>query len=291
MKALLDRYAALRAPEGGGNGGGEGGGNGGGGNGDGDGSGGALTLPDGFPDQFKGSTLEESLGKLLGGFTETNTRMEGLRTKLGQLPKAPDKPDAYTYEPSERVKPFVGDIAKDPVFGQARTAFHKHGVSQDQFAGIMEDLYAPLIEQGLISQPFNPKAEVDTFMTANGLDRTGAQAALVEAESFAKGLGAQLKGVPEALKPDVQAALISLTDTAAGNVLLRALSGRLQENGIRIAGESTVQGEISADELKKLDADPRIDPRNREHKDPDKRFDPALRARYDAAYQKQSAGR
>ena len=78
--------------------------------------------------------------------------------------------------------------------------------------------------------------------------------------------------------------LASLTDTAEGNALLTALSARLSENGIRIAGDRVQQGQLTASDLQKLDADPRIDPRNRDNPDPNKRFDPDLRKRYDAGY-------
>ena len=135
----------------------------------------------------------------------------------------------------------------------------------------------------LKGEPFNPAKEIKTFQSAYGLDGAGTQAALVEAEGFAKGLTAQLK-VPEAMKEGVGALLLGLTDTAEGNILLRALSSRLSENGIRVSGEGGQQGSLSAADLAKLDTDPRIDPRNRENKDPAKRFDPDLRKRYDAAY-------
>ncbi|WFE91738.1 hypothetical protein K1718_10365 [Roseibium porphyridii] len=85
------------------------------------------------------------------------------------------------------------------------------------------------------------------------------------------------------MKADVQALLVSLTDTAAGYFLLQGLSGRLNENGIRVSGEGGSQGQLTDDDVKKLHADPRIDPRNRSHPDPDKRYDPELRKRYDEA--------
>ncbi len=86
------------------------------------------------------------------------------------------------------------------------------------------------------------------------------------------------------MNDQVSATLLDLTNTAAGNFLLQGLSGRLQENGIRISGEGGQQGALTKDDLKKLDSDPRIDPRNREHPDRDKRYDEDLRRRYDAAY-------
>lgn len=275
MRDLLARYRPVFAPEGG-TGAGDGGGDGGGG--------GGFAYPEGFPDQFKGATIEESFGKLFGGYTETHGRMEGLRTKLAGLPHAPEKPEAYTYTPSEKLKPWFSDIDKSPVFAQARTAFHKHGVPQEAFAGIIEDLYAPLAEQGLLAAPYDPAAEVRSFMEHTGLDKQHATEALTNADAFAKGLSAQLSGVPEKLKPDVDALLLSLTDSAAGNVLLRAISGRLAESGIRIGGTSTMQGQLTEADLKKLDGDPRIDPANRDHTDPAKRYDPELRRRYEDAY-------
>lgn len=256
-----------------------GGGGGGGGN-----ESGAWSPPQGLPSEFAGASADETLGKLLGGYTDLNTRFGGMREKLSKMPSAPEKPDMYSFEPGDNLKPFFGDLEKDPAFASARTAAHKHGLSQEQFAGFISDVYSPLVEQGVLSAPFDPAGELKTFSSATGLDNKGTQEALVANETFAKGLSAQLKDVPEALKNDVNGMLMALTDTAAGNVLLRALSGRLAENGIRISGDGGPQGALTADDLKKLDTDPRIDPRNRDHKDPNQRFDESLRKQYDEAY-------
>lgn len=260
---------------------GGGGGGGGGGN-----DGGAWSAPEGLPSEFSGASADEALGKLLGGYTDLNTRFGGMREKLSKMPSAPEKAEMYTFEPAENLKPYFGDLSQDKYFEAAKSAAHKHGLSQDQFAGFVSDIYSPLVEQGLISAPFDPAAELKSFSTATGMDNKATHEALTANETFANGLTAQLKDVPESMKNDVGALLAGLTDTAAGNVLLRALSGRLAENGIRIGGEGGQQGDLTADDLKKLDADPRIDPRNRDHKDPSQRFDEDLRKRYDAAYQR-----
>jgi hypothetical protein len=260
---------------------GEGLGNGGNGGGDG---GGGWSAPQGLPTEFVGSNADETLGKMVAGYTDLNTRFSGMRDKLAKMPSAPEKPDLYQFEPDDKLKPYFGDVSKSPVFNHARAAAHKHGLSQDQFSGFIADVYSPLVDQGVLARPFDPAGELKSFQTATGLDQRGAQEALVAAETFAKGLTTQLKDVPEALKNDVGAMLIAMTDTAAGNVLLRALSGRLSENGIRISGEGGGEGAMTADDLKKLDTDPRIDPRNRDHKDPNQRFDESLRKRYDEGY-------
>ena len=85
------------------------------------------------------------------------------------------------------------------------------------------------------------------------------------------------------MKEEVQATLVALTDTAAGNFLLQGLSARLQENGIRIGGEGGGEGVLTRDDLKILDDDPRIDPCNRDNPEKDQRYGEDLRKRYDAA--------
>lgn len=270
MFRLLTKYKPVFEAEGLGGGGG--------------GSGDGWTAPQGLPAEFAGSNADETLGKLLGGYNDLNTRFGGMRDKLSKMPAAPEKPDMYTFEPGDNLKPFFGDISQDPAFASARNAAHKHGLSQEQFAGFISDVYSPLVEQGVLAAPFDPASELKTFQSATGMDQRATQEALVATETFAKGLINQLKDVPEALKNDVSAMLLGMTDTAAGNVLLRALSGRLSENGIRVEGHGGGEGALTADDLKKLDSDPRIDPRNRDHEDPKKRFDEGLRKRYDEAY-------
>lgn len=248
---------------------------------------GAWTPPQGIPQEYLGASADETLGKLLGGFNEVNTRFSGLREKLATMPKPPASPDEYKWEPGEKFKPwFNRDLSEDPAMKAARVALHKHGIPADKFGPIIEDIYGPMIEAGALPAPFDPAKEVKDFMEGFKLDRTAATKALTDAETFAKGLGSQLKDVPEPLKERVNTLLLSLTDTAEGNTLLRALSGRLAENGIRIAGEAGQAGALTESDLRRLDADPRIDPRNRDHPDAARRFDPELRARYDDAYKR-----
>lgn len=285
MRNLIERY--LRPPrESDGGAGGAGGGDPGAG-----GGGGGWTPPEGLPADLAGANADETLARLLPAYTEASTRMNGLRTQVAQMPKAPDSIDAYTFDPDEKLKPYFEGFDQDPAWKHAREAALAAGVSKDQLSKLVTGIYGPMAEAGLIAPPFNPSKEIDTFMTAGGFDRAGAQSALTEAETFAKGLAGQLKGVPENVKAEAEAMLMTMTDTAAGNFLLRAISGRLAENGIRIAGDGVGQGALTEADLKKLDADPRIDPANRNHADPAKRYDEDLRRRYDEAYRNLPAKR
>lgn len=244
---------------------------------------GTWTPPEGIPAEFVGSSADETLAKLLPAYTETHSRAEGLRTKVAQMPTRPDTSDAYTFDPGDKLKPWFGDLNSDPIWGHTRKAAHEAGLSQDQLQKFVSGVYGPMVDEGLLATPYDPATELKTFMSESGLDQNGVEQALLNNEAFAKGLSSQLKGVSENMKPEIQALLVSLSDTAAGNVLLRALSGRLAENGIRISGESGGNGVLTAEDVKKLHTDPRIDPRNRNHSDPDKRFDEDLRKRYDEA--------
>lgn len=261
----------------------EGEGAGGGGTGGTGGTGGEWKAPDGLPAEFAGKDPAETVGKLFTGYQQLNTRFEGLRTDLAKRPAAPGKPEEYTFNPSDKVKPFFPDAANNKFLGHAKTVFHKHGIPDQAFGGIIGDMYEGLLEAGVLTSPFDPKSEVTSFAKAFGLDVAGATTALTEADTFAKGLLGQLKDIPADLKEGVEATMASLTDTAAGNALLRALSARLADSGIRVPSDSTgnPNGPLGDDDLNKLTADPRIDPRNRNHADVNRRFDETLRKRYD----------
>ncbi|MHA7968985.1 hypothetical protein [Rhizobium sp. CAU 1783] len=252
------------------------------------GDGPSWKAPDGIPPELIGGTADETLTKLVGAYSDLDKRASGLREKLSKLPSAPAKPDEYAFAPGDDLKDYFGDLTKDPVFNQAKQAAHKYGMSQEQFAGFINETFGPLAKEGLLIKPYDPQTEVKGYMTATGLDAKAATAALDANLVFAKGISEQLQ-LPETLKADAQAQLIAMTDTAVGNALLSAISARFNDIGIRVGGEGGAAGELTEADLRKLDVDPRIDPRNRGHKDPNQRYDEALRTRYDAAYQKLAA--
>lgn len=286
---LMGSLAPVWNGAGGGAGAGAGSGTGVGAGGAGDGGAGASgqaawTPPQDLPAEFAGKDVGETFGKLFDGYKQLNTRAEGLRTQLATRPGAPATPEDYTFAPDEKLKPYFAEPDKDPILGFAKQAAHKHGISNAAFQPFIADIYGQAIEAGLIQAPYDPATEVNSYMQIAGVDKMTAQQQLLEADGFANGLAKQLK-VPEAAQKDVAAALVALTDTAAGNIALRALQARLAESGIRIAGEVTPPaGPMSREQLRTLGADPRIDPANKNHPDADKRFDPDLRKRYDDGY-------
>lgn len=237
-----------------------------------------------MPAEFVGADAAETVNKLFPAFTAANTRAEGLRADLAKRPSAPGKAEDYTFNFNEKIAPYFPDPANNKAMGFARQAFHKHGLSPQQAQGIIDDIYGPMAEGGFLQPAFNPQNEVKAFAQHHQLDDAGAASALAETESFSKGLLGQLN-IPAELREGAQAELAALTDTAGGNALLRALSKRLADSGIRVPNESSggQGGPLSDADVDKLTADPRIDPRNNNHQDAAKRYDPELRKRYDAA--------
>ena len=251
------------------------------------GGGGSWTPPEGLPADFAGATAEETVTKLFGGFQELNTRAEGLRTKLAGMPKIPDNADGYSFEPSDKTKPYFGDLAGNPLFDLARESAHAAGLPAEGFSKFLENFYGQGAEKGIITAPYDPASEVDSYIKTTGVDRSQATARLEANLTFANGLAEQMIAqinAPDEVKAGVKAQMVALTDTAAGNMLIDQLQARFNDLGFKVGGESTVQGALSKEDLRKLDSDPRIDPKNRENPDPAKRFDPELRKRYDAAY-------
>lgn len=297
MRLFQSRYFGLGDASGGGGDGGQGGGqqgagdqgNQGGGQGGNQagqqGSGDTWQPPQGLPADFVGKDANETISKLFAGYTELDGRAAGLREKISKLPAAPKTPDEYTFAPEGDLKNYFGDVANDPLLKSSRIAAHKLGMSNEQFSGFITEAISPLVKEGILPAPYDPAKEIETFSTANGYDKKRAAEVLAANETFANGLGEQLtSAVPEAMRPQVKAAIVALTDTAAGMQLLSALSARFNDIGIKVGGEQSGNGAITDADLKKLDGDPRIDPANRNHTDPNRRFDPDLRKRYDEAY-------
>lgn len=280
MMKLLGSVAPVWEDEGGGAGaGGAGGGAGGAG------GAGEWKAPEGMPVDLVGKDAAETLGKVWASHGALSTRADGLRTELAQRPGPGKSADEYVFAPDEALKPFFPDVAKDPILPFAREAFHKAGVPTAAFQPIISEIYNKAIAAGVLQAPYSPAAEIQSFMEKSGVsDKAMAQQQLGEAEQFATGLAKQLQ-VPKGMEKDAEAVLVALTDTAAGNIVLRSLMARLKTSGINIPLDSQAAGggALTAAEARALGSDPRIDPRNRDKQDPNVRFDPALRQRYDDA--------
>ncbi|MCJ8143818.1 hypothetical protein MKI84_12915 [Ancylobacter sp. A5.8] len=223
-----------------------------------------IYRPDGLSDDLAGASDRETIDKLYGAFKGATTPGE-----------AKDYIVAWDGDHKDALTGAFGN-ADDPLYSAARDAAVKHGIPPKAFAGLMTDVFGPALANGVLPPPFNPAAEIEAFGKAIGVtDKNALTREVTERQSWATGLGKQL-----GLSADEQMAFDVLTDTAAGLGLVDKFRGLLGGEGIKVEGGSAPAGAgLSKDELHKLDSDPRIDPDSRT-------FDPGLRKRYDAAYQK-----
>ncbi|MBL4693516.1 MAG: hypothetical protein JKY92_09340 [Magnetovibrio sp.] len=244
--------------------------------------GGEFAVPDGFPDTMRGGTAEETLANVFGEFQQSETRATGLRDKLAQAPSAPKEAAGYNFEAGEKVASYFDGDGK--TVNMLRDVAHKLGMPDAMFAPFVNGVAEKMLDGGQLLEPYDGAGEIKAYRDGYGLDDAVASTELENNQAFAEGIFGQLQGIPENLELPAKAAMMTLGDTAGGNALLKALSGRLSDSGIRVSGEANISGALSKEDLTKLDTDPRIDPTNENHPDMKQRYDPALRKQYDEAY-------
>lgn len=243
------------AGSGAGTGGGDAGGAAGAGGGQPGGGSGAPSpyRPEGLPDHYFGGNDKETIDKLFGA-------VNGFRTKQGEAGAVPEKPDAYALDASDKLKPYIGNLDKDPVWGKTREIFHKAGITDKQFKATLGPLLEGLIDGGLVAAPIDPKAVLKSMAPetlANGTDEEKIAAGAKRVQdniAWADGAKAN-KAIPE----DVASFLAtSAADNAAANKLIEWLRGSNSETRPAM-GHSGGSG-MSDDAMKARINDPRNNP-------------------------------
>lgn len=75
----------------------------------------------------------------------TEKRVHDLRSKMGKGEhKAPEKADGYKLELSEELQQVIPN--DDPLLQSAKEVAHKHGMSQEMFAGFMQEMAGKIAE-------------------------------------------------------------------------------------------------------------------------------------------------
>jgi len=208
------------------------------------------TIMDRLPQHLRGDTPEQALEKVFAAYS-------GAREEMGKRGKAVDNPDDYKVEFSEDVLAVVGDPAQDETLAVARNIAHKHGLTQEQFAGFVQDFHGELLAQGKLGG-VDVTAEAKK-LAGDGAARMSEQdvlnaaaAAWTDATTYIDGLVAD-----KTLTADQANVLRGLAETADGILALKALRGQMREVGVQTGGTGAGQA------LTKADLDRRIaDPRN-----------------------------
>lgn len=102
--------------------------------------------PDGFPDEYwDADNNGVNAQSLFEGLQKQEKIAKDLRAKMGRGEhKAPKESSEYKFEPSEKAAEFLKD--DDPLVGAARDVAHKHGLSQEQYAGFMSEMMDQMLD-------------------------------------------------------------------------------------------------------------------------------------------------
>lgn len=242
-------------------GGGDGkGGAGGAAGGAGDGAG-AWKLPDGVPDHLRGKDAAEFSTKLFEDWGKQ-------RQALSKVPVAPKDANEYVYKPSDKAAPFVGDLAKDPVFNVIKKAAFDAGIPAQMFEKGIGGFYEALVEAKMLPEPYNPAKERAAFLGPEGRGLSDAQMVekltpmLNEAQGFITALVTD-KHIDESGARE----MLGLLDTASGAKAVLGLQKLLASKGLQLGG-GQASGGTTPEGLRTRLADPRNDPNRHEYNRP-----------------------
>lgn len=206
-----------------------------------------IYRPEGLPDHLIGASEKETVDKLWGAY-------KGARDKIAGLGEVPADPTAYTFEASDKVKPYAETLSDDPFFNTAKGVFHKHGLSNKAFQGVIGDLMEAMIDGNIVAEPFSPAKEraalvpdiADPKAQAEAADRIVREnAALVESWA-AQGLDAS-----------VVTFLKSSLDRAAANKLVDFIRDSRGEQRPALGEQRTSAAGLTEADLDRRMSDPR----------------------------------
>lgn len=210
-------------------------------------------MPDGFPDRLKADTAEGFYQNLMGDWKAQHQR-------LSSLPAAPKDVAEYRFQPSEKAKPFVGDLSNDPVYSAAQKAALAAGISVDAFDKFIGGVYDGMVDGKLLSPPRDVQAERLDFLgkTGSGISEDQAIASIkpeIERLSLFVDGFTQSNNLPDGAKAE----LGYLLTTANGLRTLDALAKALKTTGLQLGGQPGGESGMTRQQLKALQADPRAD--------------------------------
>lgn len=102
--------------------------------------------PEGFPDEY----WDEEAGSvnaqaLFDGLRKQEKIAKDLRSKMGKGEhKPPEKAEQYTFDASEKSAEHIKD--DDPLVAATKEIAHKHGLSQEQYAGFMAEITDRMVD-------------------------------------------------------------------------------------------------------------------------------------------------
>ncbi len=224
--------------------------------------------PDGLPDHLLGKTDKETIDNLAKAALNA-------RKAIGDFGELPASPKDYAFEPTEKVKPYLSDVSKDPVFAMVTEAAHKAGIGTKQFAPFINTVLEAMVAGNFVEDPWDPLKEqealepsiTDPAERAKAVDRR-----IRDNAAWLQSLEA--KGMPKV----AVAALEGSLDRAAAVQAVEWFRAQMRETTPILnapgGGEAITEGQ-----LKERNRDPRNDPGS-------SKYDPRFAAETTALYRR-----
>ena len=216
--------------------------------------GGELYRPDGLPDHLVGATNNETIDKLLGGYS-------GAREELSKKGTVPESAEGYEIQFSDKAKTFVGDDADEKAVKLFSEIAFKSGMPKEMAGQFFNEFIEGAVDAGFVEEPINVEKEIEALVPddfaekdpskrqAEGLKRITAANAAIDGLVTRKVLDAD------------QATIFKVvTSTAAGTKAIENLTKALGEHGLQTGGDTVNAGDVTKADLDKRVADPRNDP-------------------------------
>lgn len=112
-----------------------------------------MFRPEGLPDHLLGKTNEETLTNVFKAF-------DGLRRNEGERGAVPKDAAGYKLDFGDKVKPYVTNFDKDPVYKETLAIAHEAGLTDKQLNKFLPKLLEKMVDGGLVEAPVDANAQL-----------------------------------------------------------------------------------------------------------------------------------
>lgn len=222
-------------------------------------SAGAPYRPEGLPDHLFGKSDKETIENLAKAYT-------GARAAIGEKGEVPEKPDGYTFEASEKLKPFVENFDKDPVYNKAREIAREAGMPTKMFQAFIPKLLEHFVDGGLVEGPVDPKAMLRTLAPAGMEKASDAERETAGGKIVTDNIAwvDQMKATNAMPAAAADFLAAQAADAPGAHALINFMRGSAQEVRPALAGGNASSGMTDADMKARIN-DPRNNPSAKEY--------------------------
>lgn len=207
-----------------------------------------------MPDHLLGKDDKETVDKVFKAF-------DGFRKTAGEQGAVPDAPEKYSFDASDKLKPYVDNFDKDPVYNAARSIAHKAGMTDKVFKAFVPTLLEHFVDGGLVEAPVDPKAMLRQLAPPDLDKATDAEKEAAGGRRVRDNIAWLDQMKADKTMPEGAATYLvaQAADNPGAHALIDWLRGNRQERKPALSGGNPA-GTPSKADLDARNADPRNDP-------------------------------